>query len=85
MNKRLGAIAVLVAAIAAATGLFASTSRSAPKAQLTIGLILQGCSGSRQEHCEKDLTHWITSRILHRRGVGVGLSDPDRHQYHHVG
>lgn len=42
MNKRLGAIAVLVAAIAAATGLFASTSRSAPKAQLTIGLILQG-------------------------------------------
>jgi rhamnose transport system substrate-binding protein len=42
MNKRLGAIAVLVAAIAAATGLFASTSRSAPRAQLAIGLILQG-------------------------------------------
>ena len=39
MNKRLAAIAVAVAAIAAAGGLFASTSSGAAKAQRTIGLI----------------------------------------------
>src|SRR5262249_7233311 len=39
MNKGLAAIAVAVAAIAAAAGLFASTSSGAAKAQRTIGLI----------------------------------------------
>src|SRR5262249_32533754 len=39
MNKRLAAIAIVVAAVAAAAGLFASSSNSAPSAQRTIGLI----------------------------------------------
>ena len=42
MNKRLGATALVVAAIAAAAGLLASTSSGAAKAQQTIGLIEPG-------------------------------------------
>jgi ABC-type sugar transport system substrate-binding protein len=42
MNKRFGAIAILVAAVAATGGLIASTSSGAPKAQRTIGLIVEG-------------------------------------------
>lgn len=40
MNKRFGAMAILVAAIAAAAGLLASTSSGAAKTQRTIGLVL---------------------------------------------
>lgn len=42
MKKRVGALALVVAASAAATGLVASTSSGAPRAQRTIGLVLPG-------------------------------------------
>lgn len=42
MSKRLGAIAVLVAAVATAAGLLASTSDGAAEAQRTIGLVVSG-------------------------------------------
>ncbi|HJQ49261.1 MAG TPA: substrate-binding domain-containing protein [Gaiellaceae bacterium] len=42
MNKRLGIGAILVAAVATTAGLLASSSSGAPRAQLTIGLIVQG-------------------------------------------
>jgi rhamnose transport system substrate-binding protein len=46
MNKRLGAIAVIVAAVAATAGFLASASSGAPKAQRTIGLITKdGAAG----------------------------------------
>ena len=46
MNKRFGAIATLLAAVAAAAGLLASTSSGAAKTQRTIGLVVLGTSGS---------------------------------------
>jgi ABC-type sugar transport system substrate-binding protein len=42
MNKRLGGIAIAVAAVAATAGFLANASSGAPKAQRTIGLILEG-------------------------------------------
>jgi ABC-type sugar transport system substrate-binding protein len=41
MNKRFGAIAIVVTAVAAAAGLLASTSSGAAKTQRTIGLVLR--------------------------------------------
>jgi ABC-type sugar transport system substrate-binding protein len=45
MNKRLGAIAVIVAAVASTAAFLASTSSGAPKAQRTIGLVLPDPNG----------------------------------------
>jgi ABC-type sugar transport system substrate-binding protein len=42
MNKRFRAIAILLAALAATSGLLASNSSGAPKAQRAIGLIVEG-------------------------------------------
>lgn len=46
MNKRFGAVATLVAAVAAAAGLLARTSSGAAQTQRTIGLVVLGTSGS---------------------------------------
>jgi rhamnose transport system substrate-binding protein len=42
MNKRLGVLAIAVASVATAAGLLASATSGAPRAQRTIGLILEG-------------------------------------------
>ena len=42
MNRRIALLSMLIAGVVAAAGLFASASHGAPKAQLTIGLVLQG-------------------------------------------
>ena len=75
MNKRLGAIAVLVAAIAAATGLFASTSRSAQEAQLTIGLVLQG-PGSPTAPEEEAGAQTAAAALGDRLAITEDASDP---------
>lgn len=52
MNKRFGAIAMLVAAVAATTALLASTSSGAGNAPRTIGLVV-GSSGSIAPYVER--------------------------------
>jgi ABC-type sugar transport system substrate-binding protein len=53
MNKRLAALPILVAAIAATAGLLASTSSGAPKAQRTIGLIVPAPGSSIASYFEQ--------------------------------
>jgi ABC-type sugar transport system substrate-binding protein len=52
MNKRLAAIATVAAAMAAAAGLFASTSSGAPKASRTIGLVVPAPGSSIAPYVE---------------------------------